>query len=259
MSKTALVTGATNGIGFEFTKILAKNKYDLILIARTKSKLEEIKDYLFLTYGVQVYVIACDLSKPGACGYVYEQIRKNNLEINILINNAGIGDWGNFVESNLEKQGQMLQLNIVALTNLARLFLPGMIKRRQGRILNVASTAAFQPGPLMSVYFASKAYVLSLSSAISQELKGTGVSITCLCPGPTATNFQISAFPKDIRLTHVQKLSDPKEVAQYGYKVMLRGRRVAIHGFLNRLMALNMRFIPKCITLPLVHFMQTTT
>ncbi len=256
MSKIALVTGASNGIGFEFAKILAENKYDLILIARTKSKLDEIRDYLYLTYKVQVYVIACDLSKSGACGYVYEQIKRNNLEVDVLINNAGIGDWGQFVDSNLEKQGRMLQLNIVALTNLARLFLPGMVKRRKGKILNVASTAAFQPGPLMSVYYATKAYILSFSSAISEELKGTGVSVTCLCPGPTATNFQISTFPQEIRLTNGQTLPDPKEVAHYGYKVMLQGQTVAVHGFLNRLMAINVRFLPQCIILPLVHFMQ---
>ena len=258
MNKTALVTGATNGIGLEFAKILAENKYDLILIARTKSRLDEIKEYLCLTHGIQVFVIACDLSMPGACVYVYEQIKMNSLEIDILINNAGIGDWGNFADSNLEKQGRMLQLNIVALTDLTRLFLPGMIKRRRGKILNVSSTAAFQPGPLMSVYFASKAYVLSLSSAISQELKGSGVSITCLCPGPTDTGFQSKTFPQEIRMTHGKKLPCARKIAQFGYREMLRGRSVAVYGFINRLIALNMRLIPQRITLPIVHFMQAT-
>jgi len=256
LNKTALVTGASNGIGLEFAKILAANKYDLVLIARNKLKLDELKEYLYLTYGVQVYVIACDLSKPGTCGYVYEQIKRNDLDIDVLINNAGIGDWGFFVDSNLDKQKQMLQLNIMALTDLARLLLPGMIKRRQGRVLNVASTAAFQPGPLMAVYFATKSYVLSFSSALSQELMGTGVSITCLCPGPTATGFQRSTFPKEVRLSRAPILSDPREVAQYGYKAMLRGQTVAVPGFLNKLMAFNVHFLPQSITLPLVRFMQ---
>ena len=256
MSKTALVTGASNGIGFEFAKILAMNKYDLILVARNKSKLDEIKDNFNQAYGVKVFVFSCDLCQAGACENVYEQVRRRNLDIDILINNAGIGDWGPFVDSNLEKQEQMLQLNVVALTKLTRLFLPGMVDRHHGRILNVASTAAFQPGPLMSVYFATKAYVLSFSQAIAHELKDTDVSVTCLCPGPTATNFQTSTFPQEIRLTHGQKLPTAKKIAEYGYKVMLRGQRTAVHGILNKLMALNVRFLPQWITLRFVNFLQ---
>jgi len=240
--KTALVTGASSGIGFEFAKVLARNKYDLVLVARNRSRLDGIKNDLHQAYGVKVHVIACDLSQVGACGDIYGQVRKKNLDIDILINNAGVGDWGLFVDSNLEKQEQM----------------PGMIDRRQGKILNVSSTAAFQPGPLMSVYFATKAYVLSFSRAIAQELKDTGVSVTCLCPGPTATNFQSLTFPKEIRLTYGRKLPSPQEIAEYGYKVMLRGQGIAIHGILNRLMALNARFFPQWITLRLVHFMQST-
>ncbi len=256
LNKTAIITGASNGIGFEFAKILAMNKYDLILVARNESKLDEIKNNFNQTYGVKVYVIACDLCQVGACENFYEQVRRRNLDIDILINNAGIGDWGPFVDSNLEKQEQMLQLNVVALTKLTRLFLPGMVNRHHGRILNVASTAAFQPGPLMSVYFATKAYVLSFSRAIAHELKDTNVSVTCLCPGPTATNFQTTTFPQEIRLTHSQKLPTAKEIAEYGYKVMLRGQGIAVHGILNKLMALNVRFIPQWITLRFVSFMQ---
>jgi len=256
MGKTALVTGASHGIGYEFAKILAENKYDLILVARTKSKLDEVKDHLNRIYGIQVYVIACDLSLLEACGYVYEQIKKINLDVDVLVNNAGIGDWGLFVDSSVDKQEQMVRLNIIALTSLTRLFLPGMVKRRYGNILNVSSTAAFQAGPLMAVYFATKAYVLSFSSAIAQELKGSGVSVTCLCPGPTATGFQTSTFSREIRLTYGQRLPGPREVAEYGYKAMLKGQTVAIHGFFNRLMALSVRFSPQWIILRLVHFKQ---
>lgn len=255
--KTALVTGASSGIGFELAKILAENKYDLVLIARSRSKLDEIKNCFPPTYGVKVYVHDCDLSQPGAYWYVYNKIKKDNLEISVLINNAGLGDWGFFKDSNIEKQEQMMQLNVVALTHLTRLFLPGMVKRRAGNVLNVASTAAFQPGPLMSVYYATKSYVLSFSCAIAQELKGTGVSVTCLCPGPTATGFQTSTFSREIRLNSGHKLPGPREVAEYGYKAMLEGKRVAIYGFLNRLMVLSVRFLPQWVALRVVHFMQT--
>ena len=256
IKKTALVTGASYGIGYEFAKILASYGYDLILLARTKSRLEEIRDEFNHIFKVNVHIIACDLSQVGVSGDIYEYIRKMNLDIDILINNAGVGDWGPFVDSSVVKQERMLQLNVVALTNLTHLLLPGMLKRKQGRILNVASTAAFQPGPLMAVYFASKAYVLSFSSAIAKELKGSGVSVTCLCPGPTATEFQKSTFTKEIRLNHGCKLSSSKDVAEYGFKAMLKGQVVAIHGFNNRLMALIVRFVPQWIVLRLVHFKQ---
>jgi len=150
----------------------------------------------------------------------------------------------------------MLQLNIMTLTYLTRLFLPSMISCKKGMILNIASTAAFQSGPLMAVYFASKAYVLSFSSAIAQELKGSGVSITCLCPGPTATGFQLSTFQREIRLNHGRKLPSAKEVAEYGYRAMLNGQVEAIHGRINRLMVLCVRFLPQWIVLKIVHFQQ---
>ena len=256
IGKTALISGASYGIGLELAKLMASKGHDLVLLARTKMRLCEIQKNLQDEYGIEVYVIVCDLSLPNACEGVYQKIKMMDLEIDILINNAAIGDWGLFVDSNIEKQKQMLQLNIVALTDLTRLFLPGMVKRRTGKIMNIASTAAFQPGPLMAVYYASKAYVLSFSSALAQELKGSGVTVTCLCPGPTATHFQGSTFPNEVRLTDGQRLADPDDVAKYGIKAMLKGQVVAVHGVLNRIMAINVRFLPQWIILPLVHFMQ---
>ncbi len=254
---TALVTGASSGIGYELAKIFAENKYDVVLVARTKPKLDEIADDFRQCYGVKVYVMACDLSQPEACGYIYGQVNKIGVDVDVLVNNAGLGDWGPFIDSNWEKQENMLQLNVVNLTRLTRFFLPEMIKRRWGRVLNVASTAAFQPGPLMSVYYATKAYVLSFSSGIAQELKGTGVYVTCLCPGPTASGFPAAAaFPRGIRLTHGRRLPSPKEVAEYGYRAMLKGQTVAIHGFLNRLFVLSVRFSPQWLVLRIVHFIQ---
>jgi hypothetical protein len=258
LSKTALVTGASQGIGYEFAKILAINGYDLVLLARNKPRLDEIQNDLHRTYGVKVIVFACDLSQPGACAFINEQIISLKLEIDVLVNNAGVGDWGLFVHSNIEKQEQMLRLNIMALTEFTRFLLPGMVKRRKGKILNVASTAAFQPGPLMAVYFATKAYVLSFSLAIAQELKGSGVTVTCLCPGPTATNFQTSTFTKEIRLTQGRKLPTSQEVANYGYKALVSGKMITVHGFINRLIASGVRFLPVKVVLPLVYFLQST-
>ena len=255
--KTALVTGASNGIGFDLAQILAEQGYDLVLVARHQDKLEENKEFISQAFGVKVHVLACDLSKPGTCPYVYEQTRKNGWQIDILVNNAGIGDWGYFVDSSLEKQSQLLHINILALTELTRLFLPAMVKRRQGRVMNVASTAAFQPGPLMAVYYASKAFVLSLSLAIAEELRGTNVTVTCLCPGPTATGFQAKTFPGQIRLTREQTLPSSKQMAQYGFKAMMKGRILAVPGFMNNLIILSLRILPLWITLRLVHYMQS--
>ncbi|MBF0490826.1 MAG: SDR family oxidoreductase [Candidatus Omnitrophica bacterium] len=256
MNKTVLVTGASSGIGCEFARILAQHRYDLVLTARTQSKLEAMAQDLRRLHGVKVTTIACDLSQGDSSQLIYDQVKKQGLTIDILINNAGIGDWGYFIDSNLQKQEQMLQLNVIALTTLTRLFLPEMVLRRQGKIVNVASTAAFQPGPLMAAYFATKAYVLSFSSAIGYELKGSGVTVTCLCPGPTATQFQEITFPKDLRLTHGRELPTAYEVAEYGYQAMLRGEAVAVYGFFNRWMVFWARFLPLGLILRLVHYMQ---
>jgi len=256
MNSVALITGASSGIGLAFAQVMAQQGHDLVLTARNQQKLDEIKIYLEEHYNVKVYVIVADLTKSEEVSKLYGQIKDQGLDIEILVNNAGIGDWGLFEDCHWPKQERMIQLNILALIHLTKLVLPEMIHRRQGKILNVASTAAFQPGPLMSVYYATKAYVLSFSQALANEVKDKGISVTCLCPGPTATNFQRKASIDDIRLTHHRKLPNPYDVAQFGYKVLEAGKTVAVYGVLNKFLVLVSKFLPRAIVVPAVRLMQ---
>jgi hypothetical protein len=172
-------------------------------------------------------------------------MEKNNIEINILVNNAGFGDYGWFSESDLIKNHEMVQVNIDALTQLTRFFLPDMIKRKEGKILNTASTAAFQPGPLMTVYYATKAYVLSFSEGLAEEVADKGITVTALCPGPTESNFQNNAHLGESKLIKGKKIATSKEVAEFGYHALMKGKRVAVHGTMNRFMAFSTRFAPR--------------
>ena len=241
---TALITGASSGIGLELSKVFARNKHRLILVARTESKLNELAEELRKS-GVEVLVLAKDLSNSETAKEIFEWCNQKNIEVDYLVNNAGFGDFGFFHESSWGRQEQMINLNITSLTCLTHLFLPAMVKRGTGRIMNVASTAAFQPGPLMSVYYASKAYVLHLTEALANELKGTGVTITALCPGATESGFQSAAAMEESKLVRGKKLPSSLSVAQYGYTAMMKGKTVAVHGFLNALMATGYRFLPR--------------
>lgn len=247
MGKTALITGASGGLGKEFARIHASKGDNLVLVARSKDKLEAVKFELEKQYSVSVYVIVKDLSDQYAPKAVYDELKNQKIRVDYLINNAGFGDFGLFAETNWEKQLEMINLNITCLTYLTRLFLPDMIKNKDGRILNIASTAAFQPGPTMSVYFATKAFVLSFSEAIANELKGTGVTVTALCPGATETGFKAAASLDDSNLFKGNQIASSKEVAQYGYKKMMEGKTVAIHGIVNNMMAQSVRFAPRSI------------
>ena len=191
--KTALITGASGGIGYEFAKLLAKDCNTLVLVARSKDRLKEIKKELETASPISVIVVAQDLSEPDAAEKIFRRLESEHIIVDILINNAGFGDHGAFVETDWRKEEKMIAVNISALTEMTKLFLKGMVERKSGRILNVASTAAFQPGPFLAVYYASKAYVLSFSEVIVNELKGKGVTVTALCPGPTATGFALAA------------------------------------------------------------------
>jgi len=247
MNKTALITGASSGLGKEFARIHASKGDNVVLIARSKEKLETLKVELEKLYGVSVYVIVKDLSEQYAPKAVYNELKVQNIQVDYLINNAGFGDFGLFAETDWIKQLEMINLNIMCLTYLTRLFLPEMIKNKFGKILNLASTAAFQPGPTMSVYFATKAYVLSFSEAIANELKGTGVTVTVLCPGATETGFQAAAALDKSKLFKGNNIATPKEVAEFGYSRMMEGKTVAIHGLVNNLMAQSVRFAPRNI------------
>jgi hypothetical protein len=196
---------------------------------------------------VQIHIIGKDLSLPNSAAEVYNELKGKNIHIDYLINNAGFGDYGFFADSDWEKQEKMINLNILSLTHLTKLFLQDMIKLGGGRIMNVASTAAFQPGPTMAVYYATKAYVLSFSEAIGNELHDKGITVTALCPGATESGFQAAASLEESRLVKGRKLPSSSDVAEYGYKAMMKGKTVAIHGFFNAVMANSVRFAPRSL------------
>lgn len=253
---TALITGASNGIGLELAKVHASKGGDLVLVARNKAKLDELKNTLEAQYKVKVYTIGKDLSEPNAAQAVYDETKTQNIQVDYLINNAGFGEFGMFVETDWNKELQMINLNISSLTQFTKLYLQDMVKRGQGKIMNVASTAAFQSGPTMSVYYATKAYVLSFSEAVDNEVRDKGVSITTLCPGATESGFQAAAAMEDSNLVKGKKLPTSKAVAEYGYAAMLKGKTVAIHGFMNWIMANSVRFIPRSIVVKVTRKMQ---
>lgn len=242
MKKTALVTGASGGIGLELAREHAKTGGDLILVARSKDKLDQFKAEIEAQYGVSVCVITKDLTIPNAPQEVYDEVKSKNLEVDYLINNAGVGAFDLFVKYPFERDAQMIALNITELTHFCKLFLPDMLARKSGKIMNVASTAGFQPGPTMAVYFATKAYVLHFSEALANEVGDQGVTVTALCPGATESGFAQAATMQESKLMKNQKLPSSAEVAKYGYRAMLKGKTVAIHGLKNYLQANSVRF-----------------
>ena len=253
--KTALITGASSGIGLELARIFARNKTDVILVARDENKLKALSEEL-KQQGISVYVLPKDLSDYHSAKEVFDFCEQGNLKIDYLINNAGFGDFGFFADSDFSKQEQMINLNITTLTYLTRLFLPGMEQRKFGKIMNVASTAAFQPVPTMSVYASTKSYVLHFSEAISNELEGTGVTVTALCPGATESGFQKAAAMEESKLVKGKKLPTAKEVAEYGYKAMMDGKVVAIHGLKSKLLVFGSRFSPRFLVLKIARYLQ---
>ena len=245
MQNTALVTGASEGIGREIARVHARHGGDLVVTARSGDALRDLKRELEKAHGITVEVIEKDLNDPQAPREIFESLRDRSIEIEILVNNAGFGTFAPFVQTEWEKQAAIIAVNVNALTGLTHRFLPGMIERNRGRVLNVASTAAFYPGPLMSVYYASKHYVLAFSDSIAEELRDTGVTVTTLCPGPTDTGFQSRAGNENIRLMNKYIVMEPHSVAEYGYRKMLAGKLVAVPGLFNKLSAVVARFIPR--------------
>lgn len=243
-SRLALVTGASGGLGWELAKLLAADGYDLVLVARSADKLERNAQELRAAHGAGVRVIAADLAVPDAARQITAQVP----ECDVLINNAGFASNGRFDELPPDRVREELLLDVVTLTELARAYLPGMRANRRGRILNVASTAAFLPGPFMAVYYAAKAYVLSFSEALAEECRGSGVTVTCLCPGATDTGFQSRAGVGDTLLMRLP-LADARGIARAGYRGMLAGRAVVVPGPSNKLVALSPRFTPRRLLL----------
>jgi short-subunit dehydrogenase len=256
MKQTALITGASSGIGLDFAHLFARDGHDVVLVARSEAKLRELARDLEQQHDIAAHVIVADLSKPDAPREVFEETRKRGLQIDVLVNNAGYGLGGKFGETDLQTELDMIQVNVSALTHLTKLYLAGMVARASGKILNVASTAAFQPGPLMAVYYATKAYVLSFSEAIAEELKGSGVTVTALCPGPTSTGFAAAADMTNSRLFKLTKPMSSMQVAQLGYHGMQRGKRVVITGFRNKLSAQSVRVTPRFVVTKVVRALQ---
>jgi len=242
--KSVLITGASSGIGYEFAKIYAKNGYNLVITARRQENLENIREELE-SYSVKIETIALDLSKEGAAKKLYENVKEKGIVIDTLINNAGFGLYGNFIETDVDREAEMIDLNIKSLVILTKLFLKDMIAIDKGEILNVASIAAFQPGPLMSVYYASKSFVLSFSEAVRNEIRKTNVNISVLCPGPTATEFERSAnLGKSTLFTRI-KVMTPEKVALIGYKGLQKKKSIIITGKINSTLIFLNRFVPR--------------
>jgi uncharacterized protein len=244
-AQTALVTGASGGIGHELATLFARDRYNLVLVARSGGKLVQFADELERQFGISARTMPLDLSLPEAPKELFDDLQHNGINVDILVNNAGYGVFGEFAKVPLAESLGQIQLNITALTHLTKLFVGPMLERRRGKIMNVASTAAFQAGPLMAVYYATKAYVLSFSEGLENELRGTGVTVTCFCPGATDTSFQKRANMENSRLFKQLGPMDTKTVARDGYRALMRGRTVAISGFRNWLVAESVRFAPR--------------
>jgi short-subunit dehydrogenase len=251
-----LITGASGGIGREFAEIFAREKHDLILVARSEQKLEDLKRQLQDTHKVTVHVLVADLSKPETALKLYETTESHGWAVDTLVNNAGFGALGPFVTSSWKRYAEMIQVNITSLTELTRLYLPLMVANKSGKILNISSTAAFQAGPLMSVYYATKAYVLSFSEGLHEELKDSGVTVTALCPGPTESNFASTAGAQDAMTFQMMKLPSSHEVAEYGYRALMQGKAIAVHGALNKVAATSAHLMPRSILRKVVHSLQ---
>lgn len=254
MHKTAVITGAASGLGYELMLLLAKDEYNLVLIDIDEEKLKTIQSELQNGINSNVRIIPVDLSKNNSAETVFNTIK--SIKIDVLVNCAGFGIYGSFVDTNWEKESAMLNLHIITITHLTKLVLQGMIERGHGKILNVSSLAAFQPGPMMALYYASKSYLLSFSEAIANELKNTGISVTVLCPGPTRTCFQevVSSSSSENKISF--NMACPKAVAAYGYKAMLKGKVVAVPGMFNKILANLPRILTRNRTTSIVRRIQ---
>lgn len=256
MSDWALVTGASSGIGMELARILAREGRSVVIAARRLERLGELATNLRELYGVEVEPIESDLSVGDGAPELYRAVRERGILPGILVNNAGIGDLGAFAEMDPQRLVSMININCLSLAQLTRLFLPEMIAHGGGRILNVSSAAAFQPGPYMAAYYASKAFVQSLSEALSEELAERGVTVTALCPGPTRSEFQEAARMDTEKYFSKPGIPTAREVAEHGYRALIKGKRVAVHGFRYKVLLLVSRFLPRRLVVSAVRRLQ---
>jgi uncharacterized protein len=246
---TALITGASSGIGKELARVFAENHYQLVIVARDQSRLEALAAELHQKYLVPVRVEVCDLADRAQIESFIKKIESENFVVDVLVNNAGVGVEGPFTENDWSRELEMINLNITALARLTKAIIPQMVNRRSGRILQMASTAAFQPGPYLAVYFATKAFVLSFSEALTVELKGTGVSVTAFCPGLTESEFERKLGRESALFNSGLPVSSVRKVAEHAYANLMNGRRLGIHGILNRILAILVAYTPRFLTL----------
>lgn len=252
--QTVLITGASWGFGYELAKKFAQDGYNLVLVARSVERLNEIANQLNKQYGVTVTIVTKDLFSPTAPNEIHQQMADANIKIDVLVNNAGFGTYGQFSEIDTERDLNLVQLNVTAVTHMTKLFLKDMLARRQGQILNVASMAAYLPGPYMATYFASKAYVKSFTESVNEEVKGSGVSLTALCPGVAATKFQETAQNEKAIIggTIDALVMSAEDVVNAAYKDFQKGKSLSIPGGSNKLMAFLVRFLPTILLLKAV-------
>jgi short-subunit dehydrogenase len=243
--RTALITGASAGIGRELAKLFAQDHYSLVLVARNASRLTTLAGELQQQFGITAKTFPLDLATSAAPQFLFDQLQREAIQVDVLVNNAGYGKLGAFAEVSYAESAGQIDLNITALTHLTKLFLAPMLERKSGKILNVASTAGFQPGPLMAVYYATKAYVISFSEALANELQGSGVTVTCLCPGATDTEFQTRAGTEQTTLFRRMRPMDAATVARDGYRALMSGKPLVISGFRNRLLTQSLRISPR--------------
>lgn len=253
--ETALITGASSGIGLELARRFAADGARLVLVARREDRLQALAQELRAQHGTQALVVPADLSQPDACAQVLSAVTAAATPVDVLVNSAGFAALGQVVDLPLQRQLEMVRVNVTALTHLTRALVGGMVQRRRGGILNIASTAAFQPGPNMAVYYATKAYVLSFTEALHEELVDTGVTVSCLCPGPTATELVAGAGLQHTLLFHRGVMS-AADVARLGYRGFRRGRAVVVTGYRNRLGTLLVRLAPRSVTRQVVKRLQ---
>lgn len=254
--QTALITGAASGIGYELAYIFAAHNYNLVLVDRIELKLKEVAIKFQEEFGIFVTTIVKDLSFSTSPQEIFQELQAINIRVDVLVNNAGFGIYGLFHQTDLTAELEMLQVNMVCLTHLTKLFLKDMVKQGYGKILNVSSAAAFQPGPLMAVYFATKAYILSFSEAIANELEGTGVTVTVLCPGSTESAFHERTGMADSKLMKGKRMMDAATVAQIGYAALMKGQTIVIPGVINQILAKSVRFTPRKLVTKIVRNMQ---
>lgn len=247
MRKTVLITGASGGLGLEFARIYAREGFDLVVVARSEGKLYKLKSELETQYDCRVWVLAQDLSQPDAAYEVFNYTLEKNITIDALVNNAGFGDFGNFWEVDAQRQTDLLQVNIMTLVQLTRYFLPGMVERRHGSVLNLSSVAAFSAGPRMCLYYASKEFVRSFSEAVAEEVRSTGVTVTALCPGPTATGFEQAAQMKNSHMFSMFKPASAAAVAEAGFRAAQKGKTLRYCGWPTHTVSIAARLLPRSV------------